>query len=307
MKTDLDHLPPSKQRELARVVEIIHEEFADAMKLATSKKRKDGRILKIVLFGSYARGGWVDEPHTAKGYLSDYDLLIVVNQERLLDFSDYWYKAEDRLITEPAIKTPVNFIVHTLSEVNEKLQQGQYFFRDVVRDGIALYDLKGSKAFAQPQPLTAVEALETAKKYYDQWIPSAARRLEAFQFEMSKAAENENWHKDAAFTLHQAVERYYAGILLVLTNYSPSSHNVKFLRSLAEDLDARLIDVWPRETKHDRRCFELLKRAYVEARYSEHYKITEDELAWLGARAEALQGAVEEICAERLTALAEQI
>jgi hypothetical protein len=66
--------------------------------------------------------------------------------------------------------------------------------------------------------------------------------------------------------LHPAVERSYACFLLVRTNYVPRSHNIKFLRSLAEDQDKRLIEAWPRETKVDRRRFELLKRAYVEAR-----------------------------------------
>jgi predicted nucleotidyltransferase len=44
--------------------------------------KKKGRILKIILYGSYARGGWVDEPHTAKGYQSDFDLLIIVSDKR---------------------------------------------------------------------------------------------------------------------------------------------------------------------------------------------------------------------------------
>jgi len=123
MKTGLDHLPAKKQRELKRVVEILFEEFEQALGLATSTRKKQGRILKIILFGSYARGGWVDEPHTAKGYISDYDLLIVVNQKELTDFTDYWYTAEDRLIRETAIKPPVNFIVHTLDEMNDALSK----------------------------------------------------------------------------------------------------------------------------------------------------------------------------------------
>ncbi len=94
---------------------------------------------------------------------------------------------------------------------------------------------------------------------------------------------------------------------MMLTNYSPSTHNVKFLRTLSEGCDTRLIDAWPRENKHDRRCFELLKRAYVKARYSEHYKITEEELQWLGIRVEALQSLVEEVCTERLEKLAGEV
>ena len=76
MRTDLDHLPANKQRELERVKQIIFEEFADSIALATMNWKKKGRIDKIILYGSYARGGWVDEPHTAKGYRSDFDLLI---------------------------------------------------------------------------------------------------------------------------------------------------------------------------------------------------------------------------------------
>jgi hypothetical protein len=35
MRTDLDHLPANKQRELERVKQIIFEEFEDALALAT--------------------------------------------------------------------------------------------------------------------------------------------------------------------------------------------------------------------------------------------------------------------------------
>lgn len=129
MRTDLDHLPPNKQRELERVVQILFEEFGEATALATQEWKKKGRILKVILYGSYARGGWVDEPHTAKGYQSDYDLLVIVNDKRLVDRVEYWAKAEERLIRELSItktlRTPVNFIVHTLQEVNDGLAQAQ--------------------------------------------------------------------------------------------------------------------------------------------------------------------------------------
>ena len=74
MKTSLEHLPERKQRELARVVGIIQEEFADLVERSKSDAKKDGQIFKIILFGSYARGTWVDEPHTSKGYRSDFDI-----------------------------------------------------------------------------------------------------------------------------------------------------------------------------------------------------------------------------------------
>ncbi|PKP66947.1 MAG: nucleotidyltransferase, partial [Alphaproteobacteria bacterium HGW-Alphaproteobacteria-9] len=36
MRTDLDHLPAQKQRELERVVAIIFDEFGDALALASN-------------------------------------------------------------------------------------------------------------------------------------------------------------------------------------------------------------------------------------------------------------------------------
>lgn len=288
MRKDLDHLPQAKQRELQRAVDILFAEFEDAMKSASSAKKKDGRILKIVLFGSYARGGWVDEPHTSKGYLSDYDLLIVVNDKSLVDFATFWYRAEDKLMHDAGIRTPVNFIVHTLDEVNNALALGQYFFSDIIKEGILLYNLMGSTPFITPKPPTPDAALETAQKHFEQRMESVRSGLQVFAFCLANAH-----YKDAAFMLHQAVERIYACLLLVETNYSPSTHSIKFLRSLAEQIEPELIGVWPRESKKDRRLFELLKRAYVDARYSEHYVVTAEELAWLGERAEILRTLVE--------------
>ncbi len=297
MRIDLDHLPQKKQRELTRVVEILFAEFEDAVKLATSPRKKAGRILKIVLFGSYARGGWVDEPHTSKGYQSDYDILVIVNDRDLTDVASYWYKAEDRLLREASITTPVNFIVHSFDEVSNALSQGQYFFSDIRREGIVLYELPGHPLL-EPKLLTADAAYEAAGEQFGRWSESAREFYDDFRRNLELGRFNK-----ASFELHQAVERFYHCVLLVLTNYSPATHNVKFLRSLAESRDARLIEGWPRESKFERRCFELLKRAYVEARYSEHYKITSEELAWLGQRVDVLQTLVEKVCAERLEEL----
>lgn len=88
--------------------------------------------------------------------------------------------------------------------------------------------------------------------------------------------------KDAAFLTHQATERYYHCVLLVCSFYTPHVHNLGFLRTQAEGIDPRLFEVLPRETKADRSRFEKLKDAYVKARYSKHYWIAADELAWLG-------------------------
>lgn len=301
MRTDLDHLPPTKQRELERVVQILFEEFGEATTLATQEWKKKGRILKIILYGSYARGGWVDEPHTAKGYRSDFDLLVIVNDERLTDRVDYWVKAEERLNRELSItktlKTPVNFIVHSLHEVNDGLAHGRFFFMDVARDGIAIYQ-SDEKELAEPRPKTPDQAVAMAREYYKEWLPQA----NAF-FKMSIQGAQEGSLKQAAFVLHQAAESLYHCALLVCTFYTPHVHNIGFLRTQAERLDRRLTHVWSMDTRKDRAMFEKLKEAYVKARYSKHYRISADELTWLSAHIEELGRVVQEVCLERIQML----
>ena len=301
MRTELDHLPANKQRELERVKQIVFEEFEDAIALATMNWKKKGRIDKIILYGSYSRGGWVDEPHTAKGYRSDFDLLIIVSDKRLTDKVDYWLKVEDRLNRELAIDktlhTPVNFIVHTIQEVNDGLAHGRYFFMDVAKDGIALYEFD-DKELHKPKPKTPEQALAMAKEYFDEWYPNSMKRFESARFLMGKG-----YTKQAAFDLHQTAEGLYHGVLLVCTFYTPHVHNLGFLRTQAERIDMRLVDAWPRDLKADRARFEKLKEAYVKARYSKHYRITEEELVWLAGRVEELGRAVQAICSERIAKL----
>ena len=302
MRTDLDHLPAPKQRELARVVQILFEEFDEARVLATQDWKKKGRILKVILYGSYARGGWVDEPHTAKGYQSDFDLLIIVNDERLTDRVEYWAKAEERLNRELSItktlKTPVNFIVHSLHEVNDGLAHGRFFFMDVARDGVAIYQSEDTE-LAEPKPKTPEQALAMAKEYFEEWFSSALQRFEGAKFHIERAHL-----KPAAFDLHQTTEYLYHCALLVCTFYTPHVHNLGFLRTQAERLDRRLTYVWPNDTRRERAMFEKVKDAYVKARYSKHYRISDEELSWLAAQIEELGRVVQTICEERILMLA---
>lgn len=301
MRHDIDHLPANKQRELERVVQLIFEEFEDAVALACQNWKKKGRILKVILYGSYARGGWVDEPHTAKGYKSDYDLLIIVSDKRLTDRIEYWSKLDDRLMREYGItgtlKTPVNFIVHSLQEVNDGLAHGRYFFMDVANDGIALYESDDSELH-RPKPKTPLAALKMAKEYLAEWLPAADGRVT-----LAKFAVEQGLLKHAAFEYHQAVESLYHCVLLVVTFYTPHVHNLGFLRTQAERLDRRLIYVWPSDNRSQRAMFEKLKEAYVKARYSKHYSISEDELWWLSSQVEELGRVVHAICSERIAEL----
>ena len=76
------------------------------------------------------------------------------------------------------------------------------------------------------------------------------------------------------------------------------------LRDLAEELEPSLKVVWPRNTRFEKRCYALLRDAYVKARYSRSYRISDEQLAWIAERVTLLQSLVREACETRIETLA---
>ncbi|CUX54492.1 Nucleotidyltransferase [Agrobacterium deltaense RV3] len=300
MKSDIGHLPQAKQRELEKVVRIIHEEFAGIVERSKSEAKKDGRIYKIILFGSYARGTWVDEPHTSKGYRSDFDILVIVSNKELAD-PKYWDKATDRLMWDKEIETPVGLIVHGAREISNFLRDGQYFFVDLAREGVVLYEFD-DRPLAEPKPLSPADALRVAEEHFEKQFRNAVDFLKGSKFFVRE--ENLNL---ATFNLHQSVETAYSCYLLTLTNYSPASHNLKFLRGLSEDRDRRLVDIWPRDQQRFTAWYNILNEAYVKARYSKHFEINEEALAWLQERTAELHVLIEALCREHIGKLQQAV
>jgi uncharacterized protein len=202
--------------------QILMDEFASATARATQPWRKNGRIQNIILFGSYARSDWVDEPEN--GYQSDYDVLLIVSHKDLTDIAEYWYAAEDKIQRDPTIARQVNIIVHTLEEVNQGLTRGEYFWVDIARDGIMLYEVPGSM-LATPRPLTDSDAYDLASKYYREQSRSLDQWINLVDYSTSKMASDVSWAKKAAFNVHQAAETAYTCFLLVRGQYVPRSHS----------------------------------------------------------------------------------
>lgn len=300
MQSGLDHLPEGKRSELAHVVETVRAGFADAIAHRTQPRYRAGKLLRIVLFGSYARGDWVEDP--VGRYFSDYDLLVVVNHDDLTDIAEFWEATENRLLADlsagTVLRTPVSLIYHSLDDVNEKLRLGRYFFMDILRDGIVLFEESGF-SFVEPLPLSREQALKETQDYFDDWFESAATFLRTSSLVSDMARP-----KEAVFLLHQATERFYHCLFLVRTLYSPKTHNLNRLRDMAEELEPALKDVWPRTGRFEKRCYALLRDAYVKARYSPSYRISADELAWIAERVKVLQDLVKSACEARIKDLA---
>ncbi len=276
MKTSLDHLPVEKREQLTAIAALVQAESP---------------ALMVILFGSYARGDWVDDQDTT--YRSDYDLLVIVADEADARESDRWTELWDRA-RQLAAPVPLSPIVHDFKHVNQEIRAGQYFFIDILREGIELYR-SGGFTLAKPKALSQSDRLEIGRFNFRYWFSSAG----GFWRISGHCAGSDLLHH-AAFLLHQAVERYFHALLLVFTGYKPRTHDIELLAKQSTPLHPALTGALPRAAGEDKRLFDLLKRAYIEARYSKNYRVTVEELATLRERVLDLASRVREACVEKL-------
>ena len=191
-------------------------------------------------------------------------------------------------------RIPVTLLVHDIKHVNAEIRVGQYFFGDIINEGVLLYDA-GRFTLARPKALNAEERLRLAKQYFGYWFQSAS---EFWRIAGDCAARGLGPH--AAFLLHQAAERYFHAALLVFTGYKPKTHNLAELAERTAPLHPALLGALPRTLPEDEHLFDLLKRAYIEARYSMKYRVTAEELVGMRERVLDLGRRVRVACAEKL-------
>ncbi|WP_136465986.1 HEPN domain-containing protein [Flagellimonas onchidii] len=287
----LNHLPKSKQEEL----ELLAEQLS-AHKL----------VEMVILFGSYARGNWVEDQYVEKGityeYRSDFDILVVITHEDLKQKFRIEDKIKAELVTTGKVTTPVSLIFHGIKQLNASLAMGNYFFKDIKEEGVVLYNSAKFK-LAHSKKLTPEQYQQKAQEYFDQWFKSANMFYLDFETNFKRGEADSDFFKNAAFMLHQATERYYTTILLVFTDYRPKDHNLESLGIKVEMCDRRFA-VFPKTTDTEKHLFELLKRAYIDARYKmDEYQITKTELEYLAEKVKELKQLTETICTEKIVSI----
>jgi HEPN domain-containing protein len=283
MKTDYSFLPEHKQRELKGIVTVLIPRFAE--------------IEMIILFGSHARNTWVEDYYTENGtqysYISDYDLLIILSKNAQAN-SHTLTQAITQRLRDMQLRVPAQPIYHGIEFVNQELSEGSYFFGDIKKEGILLFTTNRYQ-LAHKRDMSPAELQAKAQKEFDQWFESANGFYKTFEFNM-----REKEYKIAAFQLHQATERYYGAIQLVFTAYKPKTHNLEELGSLAKACNMEFSKAFPMASKQEQHRFDLLKRAYVDARYKDDYLITKQDLDYLAERVQVLRKLTEEICREKI-------
>lgn len=286
----LSHLPQKKQDELAEIVKVICEVVNPA---------------KVILFGSHASDKWVEDEYEERGatysYISDYDILVVISGGDKEKEHEIASKIENRTLK---YKNDVSPIVHSFNYVNKGLEMGQYFFRDIIKDGIVLLD-SGEFIFSDSKPLSRDEEKEVALRSYEKWVNSGIRFLDHTKVILENALVKGFPLNEVIFNLNQAAEKLYGGLLLVYTGYKPKTHKLKVYRKYSKHIDENLNQIfkYPIDDSEEYRLFDVLNKAYLDARYQDDYYIDPKDLKKLINKVEKLESVVINLCEQRINSL----
>ncbi len=275
----LSHLPTNKGKEL----ETITQRIVDS-----------GKAEIVVLFGSYARGNYKEKRGKTQGKKSDYDILVAV--------LEYETKKELSLKLNGAFKdipVHVQLIVETIDFVNSNLEEKQFFFTDIKREGKILYN-SGNVELSESVELTPARRREIAEEDFKEWYDAAKDFWDGYLNFISKKR-----NLRASFMLQQTVEMCYTAIEMVFTHYNPHEHNLEILREGILQFDSRIKEVLPYNTKKEQELFDYLNFAYIGGRYrsEEEFPVTKTQLGYWSKEVKKLLDLTETVCRERIACL----
>ena len=285
MKTSTSRLPEYARKDLQQIVSLVLENLP--------------RCEMIILYGSYARGTYVeyderDEFGILTSFMSDYDILVVTSKSDVKEAGQILDSVDQMYYKRPDHQVPIQFINDDIEKLNSDLSEGRYFYTDVKKEGIMLYD-SGNYKLERARKLDFEEIRQQAQEYFDEKF----RKSEVF---MKNAHYNyiDGEYPMVSFMLHQACENLFYTLRLVHTLKNSKQHNLSKLLGATHKYSDELRKIFPRNTKEEKRLFELLRLAYVEARYNPKFVVTKEDIDAILPKVERLRDVVSEVCKSQI-------
>ena len=285
MKTSYSHLPEYAKNDLQQIVALILERVPHCE--------------MIILYGSYARGTFVeyderDEFGILTSFMSDYDLLVVTSNMDVQEVGHLLNTVDDKYYKRPDYQVPIQFINDDIEKLNSDLSERRYFYTEIKKQGIMLYD-SGNYKLERARKLNFEEIWKQAQEYFDEKFETANDFLRSAMYD-----RKDEKYKMCSFHLHQTSENYFYALRLVHTLKNSKQHNLSKLLGSTRKYSPELCKIFPRKTKEEKRLFELLRLAYVEARYNKKFVVTKEDVDTLFPKIEKLRDITEQICKSQI-------
>ncbi len=158
---------------------------------------------------------------------------------------------------------------------HEWLKQGHQFALNVWQKAVRWYDnglITQASVPTEPKPADTAEMEKNriaGKNRAKEFLVAAELFVARKQYSM------------AAFMLHQCAEQTLITLVKAQTGYHANTHSIDRLLRLAELVSYQIRDRLPRNTEYEKSRFNLLQKAYIEARYKSDFKVTETDIEYL--------------------------
>ncbi len=231
----------------------------------------------IWLFGSYARGDYindrrVDEQGVVSEYNSDVDILVILHDRTPSKKSKITKKFVGMVENSPCLTSEFHVIYETLDRLIEGLEHSEYFYLDVAKEGVVLFN--DGVQLNEPQHLPdGQQRRDMSIGYFEGLYGQSCDSQQTFEFHYQKGALN-----TAIFNLHQMTERLFYVYLLVHSHYKPRTHRLNELRDQVIPLSREIKSIFPFKTKEQRQLFGFFGDAYIDSRYKLNYEVDPNAL-----------------------------
>ena len=282
MKKSIAFLPKKNREDLKYLVELILDKIPVCE--------------MIILYGSYARGTYVsyderEEFGIPTSFKSDYDILVINSawsydkiENKLASVRNIYDKRGDH-----RYRVPVQFIHDSIKKVNEDLKYSRYFYTELKRDGIMLYN-RGKNKLARRKPLKFGEIKKQGEEYFGEKYAKARLFMEQAVFMYDKEE-----YVMSSFNLHQACENLFNAIMLTFTLKNDKEHNLEELFKASRGYAPELIRVFPVGNEEER-LFKILVCSYIEARYNPEFKVSREDVEDLMVKVEKFGMVTKDVC-----------
>ena len=287
MKKSIAFLPKKNREDLKYLVELILDKIPVCE--------------MIILYGSYARGTYVsyderEEFGIPTSFKSDYDILVINSawsydkiENKLASVRNIYDKRGDH-----RYRVPVQFIHDSIKKVNEDLKYSRYFYTELKRDGIMLYN-RGKNKLARRKPLKFGEIKKQGEEYFGEKFAKARLFMEQAVFMYDKEE-----YVMSSFNLHQACENLFNAIMLTFTLKNDKEHNLEELFKASRGYAPELIRVFPVGNEEEERLFKILVCSYIEARYNPEFKVSREDVEDLMVKVEKFEEVTKQVCERRI-------
>jgi HEPN domain-containing protein len=255
MQTTFDNLSPNLLNQLAQLIQ----------KIATTIHPE-----KILCYG-YRTSIYQDwscfkeDTGYQETIKATFDLLVIT----VIDNNQADHEILQKIdLLATSLDCEVTAVVQPLDAVNELIAKYSRFLTTLYHKAVLVYSTGNNALITPPAPPSHEETKYKIETTWNKCFRTAERFYKTACFCLDNG-----WNEKALFDLHQATQHTCMALLRVYTGYRSTTHNLSRLLALIENFSLVPSTIFPCSTEEETALFNLLNKAYSDARYKEDYSI----------------------------------